>query len=63
VTGSIVTDKPFDIIVYPLLVVLLLDQLLGFTLTWIGYSNTIIYYYDQGCIDRFGHNELTVPLK
>ena len=45
-TGSIVTNKLFDVIVYPLLVVLLLDQSLGFTLTWIGYSNTIIYSHD-----------------
>jgi hypothetical protein len=63
VAGSIVTNKPFNIIIYPFLVVLLLDQLLSFTLTWIGYSNTIIYSYNQGYIDRFSNNELTILLK
>ena len=62
-TGSIVTDKPFDIVVYPLLVVSLLDQSLGFALARMGCSNTTMCGHDQGCTDRFGHDELAVPLK
>jgi hypothetical protein len=51
VTGSIIADKLLNIIVYPFLVVLLLDQLLGLALAWVGYSNSIICSCDQGYTD------------
>jgi hypothetical protein len=63
VTGSTVTDKPFNIIVESLLVVLLLDQPLGLVLTRVGCSNTTVSGRDQSCIEWFSHNKLAVSLK
>ena len=49
VTGSIVTNKPFNIIIYPFLVVSLLDQPFSLSLAWVGRSNTTVGSRDQVC--------------